>query len=80
MKMHTNKKLGKIQAAGIVLCAITVVMRLCSGMIGGDFQDACNAAFPYVMIALAVAIILAAQNGKEERTIEKQDSGIEEEP
>ncbi len=75
--MNTKMKIGKTQAVGIVLCAIVVVIRLCSGLIGGDFQDACIAAFPWMMIALAVAVVMAAQHGKEEHTIEKQDSGVE---
>lgn len=75
--MNEKKKFGKMQAAGIVLCAIILVIRLCSGMIGGGFHDFCTAAFPWMMIGLVVAVVLAAQHGEEERIIEKQDSGIE---
>ncbi len=77
--MNEKKKFGKMQAVGIVLCSIILVIRLCSGLIGGGFHDFCNAAFPWMMIGLAVAIVLAAQHGKEGLMVEKQDSGIEKE-
>lgn len=72
-----EKKISKTQMTGIVLCVIVVVIRLCSGLIGGGFHDFCTAAFPWMMIGLAVGIVLAVQHGKEGRIVEKQDSGIE---
>ena len=78
--MNEEKRTGKMHAAGIVLCAFVLAIRLFSEMIGGGFHDFCTAAFPWLMIGLGVAVVLAVQHGKEGDRIEKQNSGIEKEP
>lgn len=81
--MCENEKKGRtvknaaVRGIGIVLCITVIVLRLCGSYIGGAFEEFSDAAFPWLIIGIAVAVVLSFSSVKEEKTIEKQNTGIE---
>ncbi len=80
-KSVKNKKAAKnvaITKIGSILCISIIILRLCSGHIGGAFEDFCDAAFPWLTIGVAVAVVLSVySSGREDEICEKQNTGIE---
>lgn len=70
-------KNAAVRVIGIVLCITAIILRLCSSHTGGAFEEFSDAAFPWITIGIAVAVVLSVSCGKEEITVEKQNTGIE---
>lgn len=57
-KDEIHKKRALTTGSGFTLCAVIVVLRLCSGLVGGAFQAFYEAAFPWLITGLCVAMVL----------------------
>ena len=77
--MCENKKIKNavIRIIGIIFVLAAIVLRLCDSYIGGTFQEFSEAALPWLAIGISVAVVLSVSCGKEEITVEKQNTGIE---
>ncbi|MBR5513495.1 MAG: hypothetical protein IKV85_05865 [Ruminococcus sp.] len=77
--MCENKKIKNavIRIVGIIFVITAIILRLFDSYIGGAFQEFSDAAFPWITIGIAVAVVLSVRFGKEEITVEKQNTGIE---
>ena len=78
--MLNQKGKSIVRNIGTVLITATLILRLSSSHIGGAFAEFTEAAFPWLTIGVAVAVVLVYSSGREDKICEKQNTGIEKKP
>ena len=78
--MLNQKGKSIVRNIGTVLITAALILRLSSSHIGGAFAEFTEAAFPWLTIGVAVAVVLVYSSGREDKICEKQNTGIEKKP
>ena len=78
--MLNQKGKSIVRNIGTVLITAALILRLSSSHIGGAFAEFTEAAFPWLTIGVAVAVVLVYSSGREDKICEKQNPGIEKKP
>ncbi len=75
--MLNQKGKSIVRNIGTVFITAALILRLSSSHIGGAFAEFTEAAFPWLTIGVAVAVVLLYSSGREDKICEKQNTGIE---
>ncbi|MBR6580986.1 MAG: hypothetical protein IKK66_06775 [Ruminococcus sp.] len=78
--MLNQKGKSIVRNIGTVFITAALILRLSSSHIGGAFAEFTEAAFPWLTIGVAVAVVLVYSSGREDKICEKQNTGIEKKP
>ncbi len=78
--MLNQKGKSIVRNIGTVFITAALILRLSSSHIGGAFAEFTEAAFPWLTIGVAVAVVLVYSSGREDKICEKQNPGIEKKP
>ena len=79
--MLNQKGKSIVRNIGTVFITAALILRLSSSHIGGAFAEFTEAAFPWLTIGVAVAVVLLVySSGREDKICEKQNTGIKKKP
>ena len=65
--MLNQKVRSIVKNIGTIFVTAAVILRLCSSHIGGAFAEFTEAAFPWITMAVAIAVIIVYSRNSEEK-------------